>query len=63
MHKKSDFIEQINRSSGGGLTLSLRDHEITEFYHFLKKKFNFDDNSGQLRTFYMFFVIFVHFYM
>ena len=25
--------------SGGGLTLSLRDHEVTEFYHFLKKNF------------------------
>lgn len=47
MHKKNDFIEQINRTSGGGLTLSLRDYEVTEFYHFLKKKFPFSDQQSR----------------
>lgn len=49
VHKKNDFIEQINRSSGGGLTLSLRDHEVTEFYHFLKRRFSFDDENNRKR--------------
>lgn len=45
VHKQADFIEQINRSSGGGLTLSLRDSEVTDFYHFLKNKFEFEDEN------------------
>ena len=45
VHKKADFIEQINRSSGGGLTLSFRDSEVTDFYHFLKNRFEFSDPS------------------
>ena len=46
VHKKSDFIDQINKS-GGGLTLSLRDLELTDFYHFLCKTFDFEDESNR----------------
>lgn len=47
VHKKSDFIDQLNRSGGGGLTLSLRDSELTDFYHYLCKAFNFEDKSNR----------------
>ena len=47
VHKKSDFIDQLNRSGGGGLTLSLRDSELTDFYHYLCKAFNFEDESNR----------------
>ena len=47
VHKKADFIEKINRSSGGGLTLSLCDNEVTEFYHYLKNKFEFEHENNR----------------
>ena len=47
VHKKSDFIDQINKSGGGGLTLSLRDSELTDFYHFLCKGFDFEDDNNR----------------
>ena len=47
VHKKSDFIDQLNKSGGGGLTLSLRDSELTDFYHYLCKSFDFDDESNR----------------
>ena len=47
VHKKSDFIDQINESGGGGLTLSLRDSELTDFYHFLCKGFDFEDDNNR----------------
>ena len=43
--KKSDFIDQINKSGGGGLTLLLQDSELTDFCHFLCKSFDFEDAS------------------
>ena len=44
---RNDFIDQLNRSGGGGLTLSLRDSKLTDFYHYVCKGFNFEDESNR----------------